>query len=126
MRKVDGSGWTEVLLNSHIGVLESQIVLVGRRRTAWYMDQEVKICGMISLAHGRHMASYVPRKFAPLVKHHSDIKKCHKTHNKYSSLFDIVSVLYFHQIHLIISTSIIKAGQLTYASMLHLDTQYLS
>ena len=117
MRKVDGSGWMEVLLNSHIGVLESQIVLVGRRRTAWYMDQEVKICGMIFLAHGRHMASYVPRKFAPLVKHHSDIKKCHKTHNEYSSLFDIASGLYFHQIHLIISTSIIKAGRLTYASL---------
>ena len=117
MRKVDGSGWMEVLLNSHIGVLESQIVLVGRRRTAWYMDQEVKICGMIILAHGGHMASYVPIKFAPLVKHHSDIEKCHRTHNEYLSLFDIASVLYFHQIHLIISTSIIKAGRLLYASL---------
>ena len=104
MRKALGNGQTEVLLNSHIGVLESQIVLVGRRRTAWYMDQEVKICGMIFLAHGRHMASYVPRKFAPLVKHHSDIEKCHKTQNECLFLFYIASVLYIHQIHLIMKS----------------------
>ena len=66
MRKVNGSGWTDVLLDSLIGALESQIiVLAGWGKTAWYMEQEGKRCGMIILAHCGHMASYVPRKFAP-------------------------------------------------------------